>query len=125
MTSKKTPKRVHYRFAPCAHGRYLSQTRRTDNIAEVTCLSCRRRIVMGGLRPRTNYPDVPTFEVHSEGRYQTFRGDWGTHLVFTCPCCGRENVHGGTYGKPGDGDGHRTSHCPCWPNGYVIREVTA
>jgi hypothetical protein len=122
--TRNQPKRIHYRYAPCAHGRYFNPMRRTENMCDVTCLSCKRRFVSLDLRPRTNYADVPTFEVHAVGRYQTFRGDWGTHLVFRCPVCGQENVHGGTYGKPGDGDGHRTSHCSCWSNGYVIREVT-
>jgi hypothetical protein len=122
--SKHIPKRVHYRYRPCANGRYQAPSRLATDLVHVTCMVCQRLVCMDGLRPRSNYPDMPTFEVHAEGRYQTLRGDWGTHLMFRCPVCGKENVHGGTYGKPGDGDGHRTSHCSCWSNGYVIREVT-
>lgn len=47
-------------------------------------------------------------------------------LVFWCPFCKREHVHGA--GKnPGDGDGHRGAHChaedsPFRPHGYILWE---
>jgi hypothetical protein len=47
----------------------------------------------------------------------------GCHLAFTCPTCGQKNYHGGVYQQKGAGDGHRSSHCRCWPDGYIIREV--
>ena len=48
----------------------------------------------------------------------------GCQLLFKCPKCGRENNHGGVYKRKGEGDGHRVSHCNCWPNGYYIKEVS-
>lgn len=35
-------------------------------------------------------------------------------LSFKCPVCGRMNRHG-------RGEGHRASHCGCWPDGYILR----
>ncbi len=34
--------------------------------------------------------------------------------VFTCPTCGKRNIHG-------PAEGLRVSHCPCWPHGYEIK----
>jgi hypothetical protein len=48
----------------------------------------------------------------------------GVSLIFTCPSCGEENSHGAGGPKFGAGDGHRVSHCPCWPRGYILREAT-
>lgn len=67
--------------------------------------------------------DIPTLEVVARGRFRTPSGALGCHLVFRCPQCGKENCHGGAYGQLGAGDGHRVSHCACWPKGYYLREV--
>jgi hypothetical protein len=45
----------------------------------------------------------------------------GRCLMFVCPSCGNENVHGGGR-KAGDGDGARSSHCGCF-GGYNIKEI--
>lgn len=69
-------------------------------------------------------PDgIPEFEATPSGRWRYSSGTLGCHLSFTCPRCGRNNSHGGEYGNPGGGDGHRCSPCCCWPRGYFIREV--
>lgn len=34
-------------------------------------------------------------------------------LWFTCPTCGKRNLHG-------TGEGHRVAHCTCWPGGYFL-----
>ncbi len=49
---------------------------------------------------------IPIFEVMASG----------PHFVFTCPRCHGLNVHGAK-------DGHRASHCKCWPRGYFIQEA--
>ncbi len=112
----------------CGRGRYGGYPESLDP-REVTCLVCRRYVEKHGLQPRSSFPDVPTFDVRPEGRFLYPRRSDGTretgcHLVFRCPVCGQENNHGGLYGQPGAGDGHRVSHCPCWERGYYIREVT-
>jgi len=74
---------------------------------------------------------IPVFMVTAERvpnrrcRLYTTTGVEVCRLVFTCPQCGRSNSHGGTWGNIGDGDGHRVSHCDCWPKGYFLREVRA
>ena len=73
--------------------------------------------------------DIPTFKVKAEGEFLYAPGTngkqiKGCHLVFECPLCENINVHGGTFGVKGDGDGHRVSHCGCWPDGYYIKEVS-
>jgi hypothetical protein len=91
---------------------------------EITCAACRRYVAKYGLQSRSKFPDCPTFDVRAEGKYFTKEsGLWGCSLIFRCPCCGRENVHGGLYGRPGAGDGHRVAHCQCWKSGYYIREI--
>jgi hypothetical protein len=115
---------VHHPFG-CGRGRYGGYRQSLDP-RDVTCRACLRYVLKHRLRPRSDFPDVPTFEVRAEGRYRTKengRPAWGCHLVFRCPVCGRENVHGGLYRRPGAGDGHRASHCDCWDHGYYIREV--
>ncbi len=72
---------------------------------------------------------LPIFAVVAVGRFRQYgaysvRLVDGCHLVFHCPRCKIRIAHGGTYGKPGDGDGHRCAHCACWPNGYYLREGT-
>ena len=51
----------------------------------------------------------------------------GVFLVFKkkCEYCKRNHVHGaGGYGTPsGFGNGHRSSHCDGYPEGYYIKEV--
>jgi len=97
----------------------------------VTCAACRRLIVSRGLQERSAFPDVPTFTCTPEGHWRNplrpdgTRAPDGCHLVFTCPVCGQRNLHGGAYGKPGYGDGHRAAHCLCWPRGYYLREARA
>ena len=49
--------------------------------------------------------DIPTF-------YTTIKNG---QRSFECPKCGKKNLHG-------SGDGHRISHCPCWPRGYQIKD---
>jgi predicted RNA-binding Zn-ribbon protein involved in translation (DUF1610 family) len=49
--------------------------------------------------------DIPTF-------YTTIKNG---QRSFECPKCGKKNLHG-------SGDGHRISHCPCWPRGYEIKD---
>ena len=76
--------------------------------------------------PRIHH-NRPTFLVKPEGRFFYPRSEdgirlEGCHLVFECPRCGATNRHGGLYGKPGEGDGHRCAHCECWPHGYNIVE---
>lgn len=47
-------------------------------------------------------------------------------MQFVCPLCGKKNAHGCCGLVVGGGDGHRVSHCPCWPNGYYVKEqITA
>jgi len=60
--------------------------------------------------------EIPTFDVT--------RSRDGVCLSFTCPRCGWRNTHAAVGPKKGDGDGHRGSHCRCWPRGYELREVT-
>jgi hypothetical protein len=71
--------------------------------------------------------ELPVFEVRAKGRFlypaSGKAPNVGCYLVFKCPNCGRVNSHGGTFGKKGGGDGHRCSHCPCWPSGYYIKET--
>jgi len=71
---------------------------------------------------------IPTFKVKAVGKFWYLPGRDGTrtrgcYLVFKCPKCKKKHSHGGTYGKKGDGDGHRTAHCSCWPSGYYLKEV--
>lgn len=60
--------------------------------------------------------DIPTFLAERIRGTNTMR--------FVCPKCSKANTHG-TCGKSvGGGDGHRVSHCECWPNGYYVKERT-
>ena len=54
---------------------------------------------------------IPTFTArpHRVGRRFT-----STTVEFQCPKCAKWNMHG-------YGDGHRVSHCSCWPNGYYLK----
>jgi len=38
-------------------------------------------------------------------------------FIFWCPHCGKEHVHGAV-------EGHRVSHCPAYPNGYILKKLT-
>ncbi len=52
---------------------------------------------------KVNFPEIPTFTcIEREGS-----------LIFECPICKKENRHGSM-------EGHRVSHCGCWPKGYDI-----
>lgn len=75
--------------------------------------------------PKVWSGEIPTFHVKARGGpFKNAGADLdGCHLVFECPVCEAKNVHGGTLGRKGFNDGHRLSHCPCWPNGYYIKEV--
>lgn len=76
------------------------------------------------LRLLRSFQDVPTFKVRaSGGPFYYDSGPPGCHLVFRCPECDRKIYHGGVYRQKGKADGHRHSHCECWPRGYYIREV--
>ena len=73
---------------------------------------------------------LPIFTVKAElgpirypKRSDGTRSPNGCYLVFRCPKCGQENNHGGVFNELGAGDGHRVSHCECWPRGYYIKEV--
>ena len=78
----------------------------------------------------TKEVDIPTFEVKASGGPFVYpelsngaRSPDGCILTFKCPKCNQKNSHGGVYKKKGEGDGHRVSHCSCWPNGYYLREI--
>lgn len=81
----------------------------SEDPADVTCRDCLRAIERLGIRPRSEFPEVPTFEVQAVN---------AVNVMFRCPRCGKENWHG-------KGDGHRVAHCGCWPRGYVIVEAPA
>ncbi len=99
--------KTHF-FTGCSLGRHRGWGSRggpvTNELNHVSCLACLNIIKKKGLRPRSDFPDVPTFDAEP----------WSHGLAFTCPCCGERNVHG-------QGDGHRVSHCECWKRGYDIR----
>ena len=71
----------------------------------------------------------PTFQVRPSGflwRPKNPDGSkptYGCHISFHCPMCGKMNAHGGDYRNKGGGDGHRNSHCSCWPSGYMLQEI--
>lgn len=71
----------------------------------------------------TPIPHVPTFQAVTEGKFYNWDGSVGTYLVFRCPKCKAKNYHGAWFKQPGKADGHRHSHCRCWPNGYFLRET--
>lgn len=58
--------------------------------------------------------DLPTFVAVRVRGTNTMR--------FVCPKCRKKNTHGCCWSVVGGGDGHRVSHCPCWPNGYYVKE---
>jgi len=59
--------------------------------------------------------EPPTFTAHRDG----------PHLVFRCPYCERDHLHGAGQNF-GDGDGHRVAHCtadsPLKDSGYILIE---
>lgn len=66
----------------------------------------------------------PVFKVVPHGKFRYTGGKVGCYLVFKCPICRQFLHHGGYFGKPGGGDGHRCSHCACWRyHGYFLKEV--
>lgn len=117
--------KIHYARIDCRIG---SPT--TNDKSQVTCGICLRRLAKLVLIPGPiEYRDgIPVFACEPKGRWRNplmsdgTRLPDGCYLVFTCPLCGTQLAHGGIYGKPGDGDGHRSAHCNCWPNGYYLRE---
>lgn len=66
---------------------------------------------------------IPTFKVKRDLPFTYPDGTPGVYLIFTCPKCKAVNSHGGFRGKPGSADGHRSSHCRCWPSGYFLVEI--
>jgi hypothetical protein len=116
--------RIHFARRPCGFCRGRFGALMTTNLAGVTCRLCRAYIDRHGLRPRDEFPQVPTFDVLAVGKFRS-AGSWGTHLEFTCPVCGILNRHGRAWGPDefGSGDGGRVSHCGCWERGYRIREI--
>ena len=113
------PKSLHYvQQAACSIGRYLDGATCVDDVDRVTCKSCLEIINNRGLKSRSRFPEIPTFEVATENWQHRLRDgtvDRGCQLTFTCPVCGKENYHGGSYG-------HRVSHCDCWSKGYNLKE---
>jgi hypothetical protein len=101
----------------CRHAP-LPEARTTEVSALVTCRVCDRVIRRTMLRPKSEFPPMPTFEAWPEN------GPRGFRLVFRCPVCGKRNAHGGDKSHPGAGDGPRGSHCQCW-SCYQIEEVRA
>ncbi len=101
--------RTHY-----MHGCRRSKdgrSRKTMDLARIDCGICRD--ILAALRPRSDFPEIPTFTVTPAGRVLTSAG-WLGLVSFVCPMCAKKNTHG-------DLDGHRVSHCPCWrPGGYII-----
>jgi hypothetical protein len=114
--------KIHYKNLCNVSGPRGRKT--SDNIDEVTCKFCLDKIKKYELVAKSGFPKIPTFEVKAEGYYKNREdSNPGCHLMFRCPVCGKENVHGGYYNEKGVADGHRASHCQCWPNGYNIKEV--
>jgi hypothetical protein len=37
-------------------------------------------------------------------------------FVFWCNHCGKNHFHGAV-------EGHRASHCPAYPNGYILKKL--
>ena len=118
--------KMHYQYG-CRRGfgrkvGGFDSTCTTDRMPEVTCKTCMKIITQKGLRYKSEFPPQPTFVVEPYGRWK-IRGEDAHGLAFVCPVCGKRNVHtGGRANKPGRADGHRWSHCRCWPDGYEIRE---
>jgi len=50
--------------------------------------------------------DIPEIECQQEG----------IHFTFLCDRCGEKHYHG-------EGEGHRVSHCPAYPNGYILKKA--
>ena len=69
---------------------------------------------LGGLRnlenpqkDADNTDDIPTFECQHVG----------SQFIFWCKHCGNDHVHG-------EGEGHRSSHCPAYrPRGYFLKKA--
>lgn len=105
----------------------------TGQLELVTCVQCKNIIAkheLHDLRDRSEFPAVPTFDVRPSAetyrlrvRDESGRRLVECHLTFRCPVCLKVNHHGGIIGQRGACGGHRSSHCPCWRDGYFIREI--
>ena len=119
-------KKIHFKHG-CVRGRYAtvySDTKLSESRTEVTCKICLDFLSKHNLRDRSEFEEIPTFDVVASGDfYYAGSSNRGCHLTFDCPVCGKINSHGGEYGILGGGDGHRCSHCECWKDGYYIHEV--
>jgi len=114
--------KIHYKNLCNVEGRHGRKT--SEIMDEVTCKFCLDKIKKYKLVPKSGFPEIPTFEVKAQGYYKNSEDSKPRcHLVFRCPVCGKENSHGGYYNEKGAADGHRSSHCQCWPHGYNIKEV--
>jgi hypothetical protein len=107
-------RKIHYNHLGCVRAKYC-RVINTDDLATVTCKLCLKFIMKNNIRPRSDFPDIPTFDVTVTPAGQ---------LTFDCPLCGESHWHG-RGNRFGDGDGHRCSQCTtgCWPDGYNLREV--
>ncbi|RLB76237.1 MAG: hypothetical protein DRH24_18230, partial [Deltaproteobacteria bacterium] len=97
----KTHYRKGCRFAISPYFK-TNKTIITDDLTKVTCGLCLQIIKEYYLVPRSEFSKIPTF--------QAKLSDSGKQLSFTCPVCGRRNVHGSI-------SGHHSSHCGCWEKG--------
>ena len=129
----KTNTRTHIARPPCRAQWTAIDIATTTDPAAVTCRDCLaalERVRQAEADGTFHYtPEgVPVFQVRPEGRFR-YPGrnpdgsrQYGCNLVFRCPRCRTMNRHGGEYGNPGAGDGHRAAHCGCWPDGYYLEE---
>ncbi len=56
----------------------------TSELSKVDCKNCLRQIAQRKLQPRSNFPEIPTFDVKVEDRY---------YYVFRCPVCRTKITH--------------------------------
>lgn len=109
--------RIHY--GRCCGWAKLPDAKVTEDPGESTCPKCKKRILAWNLRPRWDYPgddQMPVLRGYwvSRERYKRIGDKHRSrvcYLVFVCPCCGKENWHGGP--------GLKRSHCNCWSS-YVV-----
>lgn len=105
--------KIHYNKRGCPRAKYYYRSINTVDHNAVTCEACLKFIAKHNLRPRSEFPKVPTFSpVRRPGRV----------LVMVCPVCGEEAIHFSSSNEIGSGDGHRCAECECWPGGYHLQE---